>query len=82
MTVHNLNDMHQWEWRDICIILLSRCNQRMSEPPQELIARLKGLVAQAMRETDPQKYDELASELWLVLEQIDQHRTATPKKVA
>ena len=54
----------------------------MSEPPPELIGRLKGLVAQVMRETDPQKYDELASELWLVLEQIDQHRTATPKKVA
>ena len=54
----------------------------MSEPPPELIGRLKGLVAQVMRETDPQRYDELASELWLVLEQIDQHRTATPRKAA
>ena len=42
----------------------------MSEPPPELIGRLKGLVAQVMRETDPQRYDELASELWLVLERL------------
>jgi hypothetical protein len=54
----------------------------MSEPTPELIGRLRELVAQVVRETDPQRYDELASELWRALEQIEQHRTATPKKVA
>lgn len=55
----------------------------MSEPPTELLlGRLKQLVAEVMRETDPQKYDVLASELWRVLEEIEQHRTWTPEKAA
>lgn len=32
-------------------------------------ARLEGLVARAMKEKDLAKYDELCSELWLVLEE-------------
>lgn len=32
-------------------------------------ARLEKLVTQIMKETDPLKYDELCSDLWLVLDE-------------
>ena len=39
----------------------------MSDPLAESLERLKRLVDQVMTETDPAKYDALASEIWQVL---------------
>ena len=52
----------------------------MPKPPPELMGRLKGILSQIMRETDPEKYEELASKMWRVLEDIEHHRTSSAKR--
>jgi len=39
----------------------------MPDPLADLNARLGDLLRQIMKETDPEKYDELGAEIWRVL---------------
>lgn len=46
----------------------------MSETASGLIVRLDRLVAVIMKESDSQKYDELGSEIWRVLDELGAQR--------
>jgi len=48
----------------------------MSDPLADTTARLERLVEQAMKETDPDKNDELCAEIWRVLRERDEVRKA------
>ena len=48
----------------------------MLNPLADTTARLKRLVEQAMKETDPDKSDELCAEIWRVLGERDEVRMA------
>jgi len=48
----------------------------MLDPFADTTARLERLVEQAMKETDPDKSDELCSEIWRVLRERDEVRKA------
>ena len=50
----------------------------MLENPAAMTARLEQLVKQIMQELDPVKYDQLASEIWTILDELESLRT--PKK--
>lgn len=53
----------------------------MTAPAPDLMGKLKEVLAKTMRETNPQKYDELASELWRVLEEIEKYRVSRQEKI-
>jgi hypothetical protein len=46
----------------------------MLEPPPELTRTLGGLVRRIMQETDQKTYDDLAEQIWRILEEIEQRR--------
>jgi len=46
----------------------------MSDPLADTTARLELLLKQAMKETDPDKSDELCAEIWRVLDERDKIR--------
>jgi len=46
------------------------------DPLADTTARLERLVEQAMKETDPDKSDELCAEIWRVLRERDEVRKA------
>jgi hypothetical protein len=46
----------------------------MSDPLAHTTARLERLLEQAMKETDPDKSDELCAEIWRVLLERDEIR--------
>jgi hypothetical protein len=48
----------------------------MLDPLADTTARLERLVERAMKETDPDKSDELCSEIWRVLRERDDVRKA------
>jgi hypothetical protein len=48
----------------------------MSDPLADTTARLERLLEQAMKETDPDKTDELCAEIWRVLGERDDIRKA------
>jgi hypothetical protein len=48
----------------------------MLDPFADTTARLERLVEQAMKETDPDKTDELCAEIWRVLRERDELRKA------
>ena len=48
----------------------------MSDPLGDSTARLERLVEQAMKETDPDKSDEVCAEIWRVLHERDEIRKA------
>jgi len=48
----------------------------MLDPLAETTARLERLVEKAMKETDPDKSDELCAEIWRVLRERDEVRKA------
>jgi hypothetical protein len=48
----------------------------MSDPLADSTARLERLVEQVMKETDPDKCDELCAEIWRVLRERDEVRKA------
>jgi hypothetical protein len=48
----------------------------MSDPLADTTARLERLLEQAMKETDPDKSDELCAEIWRVLLERDEIRKA------
>ena len=48
----------------------------MSDPLGDTTARLERLLKQAMKETDPDKIDELCAEIWQVLDERDKQRDA------
>lgn len=45
-------------------------------------ARLEGLVTRIMKETDPARYDELCSELWLILNERESSLLAQKAELA
>jgi hypothetical protein len=49
----------------------------MPENPAALTARLEQLVKQIMQEPDPMKYDQLGSEIWAILDELESLRTHT-----
>lgn len=49
----------------------------MLAPPDDLARKLKQLLKQIMRETNPLKYDQLGSEIWRVLDEIEVERIQT-----
>jgi len=50
----------------------------MLDPLADTTARLEQLVEQAMKETDPDKSDELCAEIWRVLRERDEVRKTLP----
>ena len=50
----------------------------MSDSLADTTAYLERLVEQAMKETDPDKGDELCAEIWRVLSERDEIRKALP----
>ena len=48
----------------------------MLDPLADTTARLKQLVEQAMKESEPDKRDELCAEIWRVLRERDEVRMA------
>jgi hypothetical protein len=57
-------------------------NYSVSQSPQQLIERLRALVRQIMQESDPLTYDELAAEIWRILDQIEHQREMPSQKRA
>lgn len=49
----------------------------MPENLKAMTARLEQLVKQIAREPDPLKYDQLGSEIWTILDQLERLRTHT-----
>ena len=49
----------------------------MSDPLADLNARLKQLLDQPLKETDPVRYDDLGAEIWRVLSERE-HLTIQP----
>lgn len=52
----------------------------MVSPLDETSARLRQLVERAMKETDPDKADELCAEIWRVLRERDALRESAKNK--
>jgi hypothetical protein len=50
----------------------------MSDPLADLNARLKRLLEQTMKETDPVKYDDLGAEIWRVLSEREYLTSQAP----
>ena len=50
----------------------------MSDPLADLNARLKRLLEQTMKETDPAKYDDLGAEIWRVLSERELLKSQPP----
>ena len=46
----------------------------MSELPPDLAERLKALLRRVMVETDPQEYNREASEIWVIVEELERQR--------
>ncbi len=52
---------------------------RMSDNVANSTARLEWLVTQIIKEKDPARYDELCSELWLVLDERERLTGTEPR---
>jgi hypothetical protein len=50
----------------------------MPDPLADLNARLKRLLEQTMKETDPAKYDDLGAEIWRVLSERERLTSEQP----
>jgi hypothetical protein len=50
----------------------------MSDPLADLNARLKRLLEQTMKETDPVKYDDLGAKIWRVLSEREHLTSQAP----
>ena len=46
----------------------------MSEPHPDLAQRLKALLRRVMVETDTDEFGRQASEIWLIVEELERHR--------
>lgn len=55
---------------------LGGVRQRMQDPLADSTALLERLIHQIAKETDPEKYDDLAAEIWRVLEERERLRSA------
>ena len=53
----------------------------MSDRLAESTARLERLLQQIKKETDPAKYDELAAEIWRVLDERERLTASAPNKI-
>lgn len=54
----------------------------MAENSADAVSKLEGLVKQIMQETDPVKYDLLATEIWEVLGEVEISRARMALKKA
>lgn len=48
----------------------------MSEKPPQLRKKLKELVSEIMKESDPLRYDALCADIWRVLDELESHDKA------
>lgn len=52
----------------------------MQDPLAESTARLAQLLREIMKETDPERYEQLAAEIWRTLREREVLKQSTPPK--